>query len=81
MKLALAARELVEDLVALDLADALEDDLLGRLGADAAVLLAVEHLELDARRRPAPRSWRAGLLDGHLDHRVLDLVDDVACPR
>ena len=39
--------ELVEDLVALDLADALEDDLLGRLGADPAELLAVEHLELD----------------------------------
>ena len=46
-ELALAARELVEDLVALDLADALEDDLLGRLGADAAEDVAVELLGLD----------------------------------
>ena len=40
-------RELVEDLVALDLADALEDDLLGGLGADAAEDVAVELLGLD----------------------------------
>ena len=46
-QLALAARELVEDLVALDLADALEDDLLGRLGADPAEDVAVELLGLD----------------------------------
>ena len=46
-ELALAARELVEDLVALDLADALEDDLLGGLGADPAEDVAVELLGLD----------------------------------
>ena len=46
-ELALAARELVEDLVALDLADALEDDLLGGLGADAAEHVAIELLGLD----------------------------------
>ena len=46
-QLALAARELVEDLVALDLADALEDDLLGGLGADPAEDVAVELLGLD----------------------------------
>ncbi len=63
-ELALAARELVEDLVALDLADALEDDLLGRLRADAPEDVAIELLGLDhvadvrvrpracARRRP-----------------------------
>ena len=77
-ELALAARELVEDLVALDLADPLEDDLLGRLGADAAVLLAVELLELDDVAGAGVGLRRAGLVDGHLDHRVLDLVDDVA---
>ena len=46
-ELALAARELVEDLVALDLADALEDDLLGGLRADATEDVAVELLGLD----------------------------------
>ena len=46
-QLALAARELVEDLVALDLADALQDDLLGGLGADPAEDVAVELLGLD----------------------------------
>ena len=46
-QLALAAGELVEDLVALDLADALEDDLLGGLGADPAEDVAVELLGLD----------------------------------
>ena len=46
-ELALAAGELVEDLVALDLADALEDDLLGRLRADPAEDVAVELLGLD----------------------------------
>src|SRR4030095_6829832 len=40
--LAFATRELVEDLVALDLADAREDDLLGRLGADPAEDVAVQ---------------------------------------
>ena len=46
-ELALAAGELVEDLVALDLADALQDDLLGGLGADPAEDVAVELLGLD----------------------------------
>ena len=40
-------RELVEDLVALDLAQALADELLGDLGADAAEDVAVELLGLD----------------------------------
>ena len=39
--------ELVEDDVALGLAEALEDDLLGRLGVDAAERLAIELLGLD----------------------------------
>ena len=46
-ELALAAGELVEDLVALDLADALQDDLLGGLRADPAEDVAVELLGLD----------------------------------
>ena len=46
-ELALAARELVEDRVALGLAEALEDDLLGGLGADPAEDVAVQLLGLD----------------------------------
>ena len=46
-QLALAAGELVEDLVALDLADPLQDDLLGGLGTDPAEDVAVELLGLD----------------------------------
>ena len=55
-ELALAARELVEDLVALDLADALQDDLLGRLRADPAEDVAVELLGLDQ----VAEAWRSG---------------------
>ena len=56
-ELAFAAGELVEDLLALDLADALEHDLLGGLGADAAEDVAVELLGLD---EVAERRRRAG---------------------
>ena len=55
-ELALAARELVVDDVALRLAEALEDDLLGGLGADAAEGVLAELLGHDdvagLRRRP-----------------------------
>ena len=78
MQLALAVRELVEDLVALDLADPLQDDLLGGLGADAAEVLAVELLDLDDVAGLGVGLGLAGLVDRDLDHRVLDLVDDVA---
>ena len=55
-ELALAARELVEDRVALGLAEALQDDLLGGLGADAAEGVAVELLGLDELAEPARRA-------------------------
>ena len=45
--LALAVRELVEDALALGLAQALPDDLPGDLGADAAEVVGVELLVLD----------------------------------
>ena len=77
-QLALAARELVEDLVALDLADPLEDDLLGGLGADPAEDVAVELLGLDEVAEAGVRVVRPRLLDGHLGELVLDLVDDAA---
>ena len=59
--LALAAGELVEDDVALGLAEALEDDLLGRLGADAAEAVAVELLGLDEVAGRGVRLVRTGL--------------------
>ena len=62
-QLALAAGELVEDLVALGLAEALEDDLLGRLRADPAEDVAVELLGLDEVARLGVRLVLAGLLD------------------
>ena len=59
-ELALAAGELVEDLVALDLADALEDDLLGRLRADPAEDVAIELLGLDqVAEAGVGLGWRA----------------------
>ena len=75
-QLALATGELVEDLVALDLADALEDDLLGGLGADPAEDVAVELLGLDEVADLGAGLECLGLLDGHLGELVLDLVDD-----
>ena len=74
-QLAFAVRELVEDLVALDLADALEDDLLGGLGADATEDVAVELLGLDEVAGLGVGLGPAGLVDGELGQRVLDLVD------
>ena len=61
--LAFAARELVEDLVALDLADALQDDLLGGLGADPAEDVAVELLRLDELADLGVGLVGAGLLE------------------
>ena len=77
-QLALAAGELVEDLVALDLADALEDDLLGGLRADPAEDVAIELLGLDEVAEVGAGVERLGLLDGHLGEFVLDLADDAA---
>ena len=77
-QLALAAGELVEDLVALDLADALEDDLLGRLGADPAEDVTIELLGLDEVADLGAGLERLGLLDRHLGELVLDLADDAA---
>ena len=77
-ELALAACELVEDLVALDLADALEDDLLGGLRADAAEDVAIELLGLDHVADLGLGQVLARLVDRDLGHLVLDLVDDAA---
>ena len=77
-QLALAARELVEDLVALDLADALQDDLLGGLGADSAEDVAVELLRLHEVAEVGIGLDGPGLVDGHLGEFVLDLADDAA---
>ena len=77
-QLALAARELVEDLVALDLADALEDDLLGGLGADPAEDVAVELLGLDEVADVGAGLDGPRLVDRHLGEFVLDLADDAA---
>ena len=74
-ELALTARELVEDLVALDLADALQDDLLGGLGADAPEDVAVELLGLDDIAGLGVRVGLAGILDRDLGQLVLDLLD------
>ena len=77
-QLALAARELVEDLVALDLADALQDDLLGGLRADAPEHVAVELLGLDHVARLGVGVVLAGVVDRDLRQLVLDLLDDEA---
>ena len=75
-ELALAAGELVEDLVAFDLADALQDDLLGGLGADPTKDVAVELLGLHQIADLGIRIVDARLVDGHLDDLVFHLVDD-----
>ena len=54
-ELALAVGELIEDGVALGLAEALQDDLLRGLGADAAERVAVELLDLDELARDGVR--------------------------
>ena len=79
-QLALAAGELVEDLVALDLADALEDDLLGGLGADPAEDVAVELLGLDEVAEAGGRVERLRLIDRDLSQFVLDRIDHAAGP-
>ncbi len=73
--LAFAAGELVEDLVALDLADPLEHDLLGGLGADPAEDVAVELFHLDEIADLGVGLVGAGVLEAELDERVLDLGD------
>ena len=77
-ELALAAGELVEDLVALDLADALEHDLLGGLGADPAEDVAVQLLGLDEIAEVGVGLDGPRLVDRHLGEFVLDLADDAA---
>jgi hypothetical protein len=75
-QLTLAARELVEDLVALDLADALEHDLFGGLCADPAEDVAIELLGLDEVPDLGAGVVGLCLLHRHLGELVLDLVDD-----
>ncbi len=75
-ELALARCELVEDLVALDLADPLEDDLLGGLGTDSAEHVAIELLGLHEIADLGGGIVRASVGDGDVRQLVLDLVDD-----
>ena len=77
-ELALTTRELVEDLVALDLADALEDDLLGGLGADPAEHVAVQLLRLDHVAEGGVRIMLTSVLHGDIGQLVADLLDDAA---
>ena len=76
--LALAARELVEDHVAFGLAKALEDDLLGGLGADPAEDVAIKLFGLDEVADLGARLVGLRLLDRHLGEFVLDLADHAA---
>ena len=75
-QLALTAGVLVEDDVALGLVQALQHDLLGGLGVDAAEGLLVELLGLDEIADHGAGLVRLGLGNGHLGRRVLDLLDD-----
>jgi len=75
-ELSLATRELIEDLVALDLPDPLEDDLLCGLGTDPAENVAIELLGLDQVAGLGARLELARFVDGDLGQLVLDLLDD-----
>jgi hypothetical protein len=77
-ELALAARELVEDLVALDLADALEHDLLGGLGPDPTEDVAVQLLGLHEVPELRLGLVGPGLIERDLGQLVLDLLDHPA---
>ena len=73
--LAFAVGELVEDLVALDLAEPLEDDLLRRLGADPTKDVLLDLLGLDEVARARVRLVLTRLLETELDERILDFLD------
>ena len=77
-EVAFTAGELVEDLVALDLADALEHDLLGGLGTDPSEYVTIELLDLDEIADARIRVVHIRLLHGHLGEFVLHLDDDAA---
>ena len=79
--LALATGEPVEDLVALDLADPLEDDLLGRLRTDPAEDVLVQLRNLDEIADLGVRLVAARLLEIEFDERILDLGDRDACSK
>ena len=80
-ELAFAVRELVEDLVALDFADALKDDLLGGLGADATKDVTVQLLRLHGVAGLRVGVVGDGIRDGDLGQFVLDLLDDQPRPE
>ena len=73
--LALAAGELVEDHVALGLAQALQDDLLGRLGVDAPEVARIELLDLDEIAHVGIGLVGLRLIERELGERILDLLD------
>ena len=73
--LAFAVRELVEDLLPLDLAEPLEDDLLRRLRTDSTEDVVLELLGLDKIAGLGVGLELAGVVDAELDERILDLID------
>ena len=73
----LALRVLAEDLLALDLTQALADELGGHLGVDPAEDVGVELRDLDQVADLRVGLVLLGLVDGELGLRVLDLVDDM----
>ena len=80
-ELAFAVRELVKDLVALDFADALEDDLLGGLGADPTKDVTVQLLRLHGVAGLRVGVVDDGIRNGDLGQFVLDLLDDQPRPE
>jgi hypothetical protein len=80
-QLALAAGELVEDHVALGLAQPLEHDLLRGLGVDPPERFLIELLGLDHVSDLGVRIEGTRLLEGELGDRVLDLIHHVAGPE
>ena len=72
---AVAAGELVEGDVALGLAQALEDDLLGRLGMDPAERVGIHLLDLDEVAEDGCRIEHLGLVEAELGQRVGHFAD------
>ena len=70
---AFGLRVLAEDLIALCLADALQDDLLGRLRCDASEVVG-GHIDANHTAQDGQRVHRARLFQGHLDPVVAHLL-------
>jgi hypothetical protein len=79
--LRVSVRELVEQVLALGLAQALPHDLPGDLRAHAPELLGIELLVLDHVTDAGVRLVLMGLVHAPFDERILDLRDHVAGPE